>query len=778
MKPLTRRLIILTALLAAHTAEAKLEFNRDIRPILSENCFQCHGFDKNTREAGLRLDVREAAMADNGGVRAIVPNDPGKSELVHRLFTKVADDVMPPPDAAKHMSEKERNLLKQWIAEGAEYQQHWAYIPPQRPAAPPSSLSTNPIDAFVLARLKKEGLAPSPRADKITLTRRLSFDLTGLPPHPGLAQKFMSSDDPKLYEVLVDHFLKSPHYGERMAVYWLDLVRWADTMGFHSDDERFSTPYRDYVINAFNSNKSFDQFTREQIAGDLIEHHSEEQLIASGYNRMNQVTGEGGAQPKEYRAKYMADKTRNTSSVWLAATLGCAECHDHKFDPYTIKDFYTFAAFFADLEEPDLVSKGRGSGIFQPAIYVSKNNEDAQKLSAAETKLAELKAAKADKNAIAAIDKTIKEIKARGTYTVISKTLPKPRMMRVLDRGNWMDTSGEVVEPAVPDFMNFAPTDTALNRLDLANWMVDRKNPLTARVFVNRLWYLFFGSGFSDVLDDLGNQGEWPSHPELLDWLAVEFMDSGWDVKHMVKLIVTSSTYQQQSQSSAELDLKDPKNRLLARQSRTRLPAEFVRDTALSVSGLLNTEIGGRSTKPYQPDGYWADSYKSVGNPHKYTQDHGEKLYRRGLYTFWKRTFIHPSLMAFDAPTREECVAKRPSSNTPLQALVLLNDPTYVEAARVLAQRMMTEGGESADDKIIWAHQQVLTRNPDATELKMIHTLRNQHLTTYSKDPEAAKALISNGEAAVPKDLDPIELAAWTSVTRTLLNLHEAITRL
>ena len=772
-----KALLILSMLTFANAASAKLTFNKHIRPILAENCFHCHGFDKNTREAGLRLDVREAAIADNDGVRAIVPNHPDKSELIYRINTEDEDEQMPPPGGAHKLSNTQKETLKQWILEGAEYEQHWAYIAPKRPAVPKGH-GAHPIDAFVRQRLAEDNLSPSPRADKITLARRLSFDLTGLPPNPKLVQKFQSTDDAKVYPALVSHLLKSPHYGERMAVYWLDLVRWADTMGFHSDDERFSTPYRDYVIDAFNQNLPFDEFTRDQLAGDLRPDRSEEQLIASGYNRMNQVTGEGGAQPKEYRAKYMSDKARNTASVWLGATLMCAECHDHKFDPFTAKDYYSFAAFFADLEEPDLVSRGRGTGIFNPAIPVFKNAEDKAALAAAEAEVAKLKKAKADKKAIQAAEKTVKSLQAKGTYTVISKAMSKPRTMRVLARGNWMDTSGEEVQPAVPEFMGSLKLDRRANRMDLADWMIDKQNPLTARVFVNRLWYLFFGNGISNVLDDLGNQGEWPTHPALLDWLAVEFMESGWDIKHLVELIVTSETYQQSSTPRPELAAMDPHNRLLAQQSRWRLPAEFVRDAALSSSGLLHTEIGGRSVKPYQPAGYWADSYKSVGNPHKYVQDKGEKLYRRGLYTFWKRTFIHPSLKAFDAPTREECVAQRPNSNTPLQALVLLNDPTYVEAARVLATKAMAEGGATPTSRIQWVYQQVLSRNPDATETKLVGALLNQHLQHFKADPEAAKALISNGEAAVPADIDAASLAAWTSVTRSVLNVHEAITRL
>ncbi|MFT7514868.1 MAG: hypothetical protein ACI9QL_004093 [Candidatus Omnitrophota bacterium] len=791
-------LSILAAASLVLQASAKLEFNRDIRPILSENCFQCHGFDKNTREAGLRLDLREAATADNKGVTAIVPGKPEASELVHRLNETDPDERMPPVDSAKTLTAAQKELLKQWVAEGAEYQAHWAYLAPTRPDVPEIAGVRSPIDAFIQARLKEQGLSPSPTADPITLARRLSFDLTGLPPHPELVEKFQSIDDSKAYEALIDHFLKSPHYGERMAVYWLDLVRWADTMGFHSDDERFATPYRDYVIQAFNDNMPFDQFTREQLAGDLFEEPTIAQRVASGYTRLNQVTGEGGAQPGEYRAKYMADKTRSISSVWMGATMGCAECHDHKFDPYTAADFYSMAAFFADLEEPDLVSSGRRTAIFEPTVQVNEalqpridaakkavdtlkkihaENEKQRKAQKVDKKTGDAARAK-EKAALKLLEKELAEAKRLGRYSLTAQQRKEPRAMRVLARGDWMDSSGPVVQPAIPAFMGKLDSPERADRMDLANWLVQEDNPLTARVYVNRLWYLFFGRGLSDVLDDLGNQGAWPTHPELLDWLAVEFVESGWDTKHLVKLLLMSDTYRQTSQRGPILAKADPDNHWFARQSPRRLDAEFVRDAALSISGLLTLEIGGMSVKPYQPEGYWSDSYKSVGNPHKYAQDHNEKLYRRGMYTFWKRTFLHPQLLTFDAPNREECVAQRPQSNTPLQALVLLNDPTFVEAARVFAQRILQEGGETFSSRITFAYAWAFSRKPDRREAEVIAELLKNHLAQYQQDADDAKALLSVGETPVPEGLDGAELAAWTSVARALLNLHETVVRM
>ncbi len=778
MRPSFLTPTILAAAVIGSAAAAELpetiSFNRDIRPILSENCFQCHGFDKETREADLRLDVRESALETRNGYATIVPGNPGESELIYRIESDDEDDVMPPPDSEKSLTAHQKSLLRQWIEEGAAYEKHWAYIPPVRPAVPESGRFDNPVDAFVARRLDREGLEFSKEADARTMVRRLSFDLNGLPPEPGLVESYLRGDIPGGYEGLVDHFLNAPQFGERMAVYWLDLVRWADTMGFHSDDERRSTPYRDYVIDSFNENRPFDRFTIEQLAGDLLPDPTTSQLVASGYNRMNQVTGEGGAQPKEYRAKYMSDKTRNVASVWLGSTLMCAECHDHKFDPFTMKDFYSMAAFFADLDEPDLVSSGRRTGIFHPSIQLDP--EISNQMDQIDTEIAALRESGADRNEIRKLEQKRERISMNGLWTVISKQREEPRMIRILPRGNFLDETGPLVDPAIPEFLGSISKDGRADRLDLARWLTSGENPLTSRVMVNRLWYLFFGSGLSAVLDDLGYQGEWPSHPDLLDWLAVEFMESGWDIKHMVRLLVTSSTYRQTSRVSDELMEVDAGNRLYARQSRFRLQAEFIRDTALEVSGLLTQQIGGPSARPYQPDGYWADSYKSVGVPHVYHQDTGEKLYRRGLYTFWKRTFVHPEMLTFDAPNREECVAQRPISNTPLQALVLLNDPAFVEASRVLAQTTVDQF-TSPDLRLDHIYRRTLQRRPTSDERSVLLDLVKTHQAHFSANPEKARELLDVGEYPVPEHLPVTEVAAWTSAARAVLNLHETITR-
>ena len=987
----------------------KLQFDRDIRPILSDKCFACHGPDPAVRQAGLRLDTKEGAFSAPSGYPIIVPGEPENSELALRITHENIDQRMPPQIANRQPTQQEIDTLIQWIAEGAEWEEHWVYKLPERvdpPTVENEAWSENPIDAFILSRLQAEGLTPSPEADKRTLIRRLNFDLTGLLPTPAEVEHFLRDETPDAYDALVNRLLSKPQYGEQLAMYWLDLVRYADTSGYHADENVSIWPYRDYVIKAFNDNMPFDQFTLENLAGDLLPNATLEQKVAAGYNRLNQTTSEGGAQAKEYLTIYAADRVRTTASVWLGATVGCAQCHDHKFDPYTAKDFYSFAAFFADVQGPgvygggskweptvmlptlsqasalqeidgelaklDRVFKTSSPGLAAEQMaweneirsqlvsteptdfawvddvqsnggktegtwkFVGRNEAPVfskqfsrQQIAAPDKTVQHyfhgakrtFKLAEGDKlfayvwldpetppetvmlqwndgdwdqrafwgedkidfgeigtdapnhrpmgplpetgkwvrlevepevvglkpetvlNGIAFvqfggiaywdvagiattrasavkythtsqvidaihIDRTIRtasqqELIAaayrsitpaldgirnqmadlRKQKTEIEQQIPyslttvstQPRTTRVLPRGNWMDDSGEIVEPMIPSFLgdlnikNRRPT-----RLDFARWVVSKENPLTARAFVNRLWARYFGTGLSRVLDDLGAQGEAPVHPELLDWLAVEFMESGWNVKHIVKLIVTSSAYRQSSNPTEILQEKDPYNRLVARQSRWRLDAETIRDNALLLSGLLAPKIGGPSVKPYQPKGY----YSNLNFPKRtYVHDKGENQYRRGLYTHWQRTFLHPSMMAFDAPSRQECTAERATSNTPMQALTLLNDPSYVETARVLAARIIREGGESVTDRINWAYQWTLSRLPQPQELEIITSLYEKHEAEYTTNPDAAGALIATGEAPATEGLEPDELAAWTSVARVVLNLHETITR-
>ena len=718
-----------------------VRFNRDIRPILSDKCFSCHGPDANHRKADLRFDTREGALTDLGGYAAVVPGLPDKSELLTRIHTDDPEDLMPPAKTGKPLTDDEKRLLRDWIVQGAEYEQHWAYLPVKRSALPVVQNRAWPsgaIDRFVLARLERESLAPSPEADAATLARRLHFDLTGLPPSPHLAKRLTKS--PESYAALVDELLVAPQFGERLASYWLDLVRYADTVGYHGDQDHAITPYRDWVIKAFNDNMPFDRFTAAQLAGGLLPGSTINDKIASGYNRLLQTSHEGGVQQKEYLAKYSADRVRNVSNAWLGATVGCSECHDHKYDPFTQRDFYSLAAFFADVDD---VQTFRGSN----SLPTTRNPE--------------LKV-------VSPLDVTGQETRTMVTGRV------KPRTIRVLSRGNWMDDSGEVVLPAIPHFLPTNETTERATRLDLANWLTQPENPLTARVFVNRLWYLFFGNGLTRSLDDTGSQGEWPTHPELLDWLAVEFIESGWDIKHVVRLIVNSRTYRQSSLVDTKALERDPANRLLARQGRFRFPAETIRDNALAIGGLLNDRMGGAVSRPYQPAGYYAP----LNFPKRvYKADADSSQHRRGVYMHWQRQFLHPMLRAFDAPTREECTAKRPVSNTPLAALTLMNDPTFVEAAKGFAIRILTEGGTTRDERLTWAWQAALGRAPMPDELKVANEYVQQALDRYASDGKAAGELLDVGLTGIPANLSPTETAGWATVALAFLNLSEAITR-
>ncbi len=960
-------------------AENSVKFNRDVRPILSENCFTCHGPDAKARKADLRLDLESAALSDLGGYQAIQPGSPEQSELIARIETSDPDDVMPPPKTGKTLTTEEKRILRDWIVSGAEWEGHWAYIPVEKPEVPKldESAELSPVDAFIGRMWEREGLNPANPADPARLIRRLSLDLTGLPPDPEDVIAFINDPSSKRYEALIDRLLNTPAFGERMAVFWLDLVRYADTVGYHGDQPYSVFPFRDYVIQSFNQNKPFDQFTIEQIAGDLIPDATLQQRVASGYNRLHMMTAEGGAQDKEYLAKYAADRIRTTGSAWLGSTMGCAECHDHKYDPITTRDFYSMQAFFADLEEkgfyggadwgpkipvpePDqqkelnkladeiakLESELNAENFNEPSVEqlewekdIASANEpslgvwhvagpfqasnfdeaysksffdeseldSAQALTQSEADISfqpkpefqdgsiinlagdnsatyvarivdvpvamsypisvgsddsiriwlngdsvfDLKTSRGvapDQNQVSLTlnagenvllmkivngtggygfyfkgagafpenitriakkpncERTPKEQRELAAYyrstapqwkplrdqladlkssyqnlesaipTMLVSISKEPRTIRVLPRGNWLDESGPIVQPAIPGFLGQLQLKEGArgDRLDLARWLVSRENPLTARTFVNRLWYLYFGQGLSRILDDLGSQGAPPSHPELLDWLAAEFMDSGWDVKHIIRTIVSSKVYQLDSTPTTEQLEKDPQNKWLARQNRFRLQAEFVRDNALKISGLLTRKIGGPSARPYQPEGY----YSQLNFPkRRYMADEGEDQYRRGVYTHWQRTFTHPSMTAFDAPSREECVAKRPVSNTPLQALTLLNDPSFVEAARVFAQRLLDSDADNDASKLKQAFMTALSRYPNQEELDTLKSLLNLHRLDYQADPDAAEELIHIGQAPVPGEVEPTELAAWTSVTQTLFNLNETITR-
>ena len=1008
-------------------AGAKVDFNRDVRPVLADNCYACHGPDETKVKGGLRLDSREAAMRPTkSGAQAIVPGKPNRSELIRRVLTTDAEDVMPPGESHKVLTSAQKDVLQSWIAQGAEYQGHWAYLLPVRGKGDGGSKG---IDSLVRGQLRGLGLKAAPAADRRTLVRRLYFDLTGLPPKPEEVDAFERDTSSKAYELLVDRLMASPHFGERMAIGWLDVVRFADTIGYHSDTPRNIWPYRDYVIRAFNENKRFDEFTREQLAGDLLPNSSVEQKVASGFNRLLLTTEEGGAQAKDYEVRYMTDRVRAVGAIWLGQTLGCAQCHDHKFDPITARDFYSMGAFFADVKEPiigarepgmlvpdaaqttelgrldqgvktleldyngahpelaksfgdwerselarlvlaeswvrwvpaqvessegttlkvredrsilasgknpdkdnytlrftnevsgvlglrlealpddSLPAKGSGRAsngnfvVTEVVARVERGGKEVRKVGFASAQATVEQSVAVENNpyqrwtAASAIDGDIKgtsagwailpevgkaqqlqltlkealtvvagetltlEIQQRhgagghnlGRFSlartvseeavrslgpevvvpefaallkipaaqrdekqsgqlfahyktlapemkVLREALPaarkaksdfegqvarslvterndSPRTVRILPRGNWMVETGPEVEPALPAFLTLGKAKVEgrrLSRLDLAEWLVAPENPLTARVVVNRFWKQFFGMGLSKVMDDFGAQGEPPPQRALLDWLACEFRDSGWDVKHMIRLMVMSETYRQKSEGSRENLAKDPENRGLARQGRWRLEAELVRDNALSLAGLLSPSVGGPSANPYQPAGYW----ENLNFPQRtYQASLGDKQYRRGLYTWWQRSFVHPSLLAFDAPTREECAAERNRSNIPQQALVLLNDPSYVEAARSLAVRILQECEGDTSARLVWAWRLAVARSPRAEELVTVRRLFDKHLAEFQRDPEAAARYLKVGATPAPAALDPAELAAWTDVARTLLNLHETITR-
>ena len=739
---------------------------------------------------------------------------------------------MPPREHGKEVSEYERALLRRWIEQGAKWEGHWAFQPIRKAS------TTHTIDGQILLALRQAGLEPSPKADPRTLVRRLSFDLTGLPPIPDAVERFSIDPSDEAYEKLVDECIGSPQYGERMAVWWLDLVRYADSVGYHGDQPVPVTPFRDYVIDAFNSNKPFDRFTIEQLAGDLFPEPTTEQLIASGYNRLGMMSAEGGAQPKEYLSKYISERVRNVSGAWLGVTFGCCECHDHKFDPFPTKEFYQLEAFFADIQEKGLYDAGSKTDPWGPEMALP-SFEQKQGIDSLSVKVADLRKfletpsdALATSQAqweteyvvgttpkpptgvlleienifqVASSDRTdaqreqlakhyrtiAPELQAERSQLeqltkeldLLDKKVPRtlvtrrvePRQIRVLSRGNWMDESGEVVEPGIPAVLGKrTQVEGRLTRMDLAKWIVSPENPLTSRVAVNRLWKLFFGFGLSRKLDDFGAQGDWPTHPELLDMLAIDLMESGWDLKHTVKLMVMSETYKQSSMPNDSVSDKDPMNKWLSHQGRWRLDAEFVRDNALAISGLIIRSVGTNNGRPFQPKGYW----DYLNFPKREWQiGVGEQLYRRGLYTHWQRQYLHPSLLAFDAPGREECTAERARSNTPLQALVLLNDPTYVEAARALSQRILTSGRSTDPERIEWAIRESLCRKVTDSESQLLLSLLNKNRADYAADTASADKLLSVGEYSVNIDLNRTELAAWTNVARAILNLHETITR-
>ena len=756
---------------------AKIEFNRDIRPILSDACFHCHGPDKNTRKAGLRLDLREEALkTTESGELPIVPGQPGKSELVLRILADDRDERMPPPKAHKVLTIAQKEMLRRWIAQGAEYQLHWAYLPIQRPPVPRSG--SHPVDAFVRQRLAAENLQASAEADKATLIRRVTLDLIGLPPTPAEVDAFVNDATPEAYERTVDRLLASPHFGERMAVDWLDGARFADTNGYQVDRDRTLYAWRDWVIRAFNENQRFDQFTIEQIAGDLLPNATLDQRIATGFNRNHMINEEGGVTPEEFMAEYTADRVETTATVWLAQTFNCTRCHDHKFDPFTQRDFYSLKAFFHNVSEKGAGDYSKPANVSSPPFLSLPTPDVASRIAATKAEIVQARQdqSPAAKDHLTKLTKSLSDLEKTIPVTLVMDE-DQPRDTFILRRGVF-DQPGEKVTATTPAALPPMRVDSPRNRLGLAYWLIDPANPLPARVTVNRFWQMLFGTDLVRTAEDFGSQGEPPSHPELIDWLAAEFISSGWDMKAMLRLLVTSATYRQSSKLTPAALERDPDNRLLARGPRFRLQAEFVRDQALAASGLLVGKIGGPSVKPYHPPGLYEQVVSQRDNPAAtYTQGKGEDLHRRSLYTYWKRSVPNPAMLLFDAPFRETCTLRRPRTNTPLQALNLLNDPTYIEAARLLAQLMILEGGASIESRLTHGFRLVMARLPSPPEMTILKVSLERALREFQADPSGARAMLKVGEASTDAKLAVAELASYTTLASILLNLDETVTK-
>jgi len=810
--------------------EELISFNRDIRPILSDICFQCHGPDANSREADLRLDLRESAVADRGGYAALVPGDPDESELIWLIFSDDESEQMPPKEHPRQLSRNEKEVIRAWVEQGAEYQVHWAFMPPEKKlpkVKDDEGWIRNEIDAFVLAKLSEESLKPSPEANKATLIRRLCLDLNGIPPTLEEIDSFVADDSPDAYEKLVDRLLSSSRYGERMVWEWLDASRYADSNGYQNDDERGMWPWRDWVIDAMNANMPFDRFTIEQIAGDLLLESSQEQKLATAFLRNHMINGEGGRLPEENRIDYLVDQTDTVSTIWMGLTMGCARCHDHKYDPISQKEYYQLMAFF---DKTEVTGKGRDPHT-PPVLDLSTDGHDRriEELEEAKAEAAERldeverilfprpdgQLAIESENARSITNGTIQGllkqpvnerrpeplievvavfgetepvyaqatldyIKAYQDLDIYSNSRPIVMIMEdtveretyILENGLY-DSPADKVITGFPAALNGGIEEIGdLNRLDLAKWLLNDENPLTARVTVNRYWQQFFGRGILEQVENFGVQSKPPAYEALLDWLAVDFRESGWDVKAIHKKIVMSATYRQSSRVDSEALNRDPENELLARGPRFRMQSWMLRDQALALGGLLNETAGGPPVKPYQPEGIWEEA--SFGFI-KYYPDTGDDLYRRSLYTFWRR-IVGPPLF-FDSGARQVCEVKSYRTNTPLHALVTLNDTTYAEAARGFGQRALTELSGSDTERLGEAFRMATSRYPNRSEVRTLKTALGKYRKHFSQNRKAALEVVSVGESRRDPSLDLVDHAAWSTVGLLLMNLDETLTK-
>ncbi len=761
--------VLASMLFAAPVFAQSVSFDRDVRPILSEACFHCHGPDAATRQADLRLDQADSAM------QVITAGDVDASELILRIHSDDPDQQMPPPDSRKQLSRRQREILTRWVESGADYQDHWAFrrpVAPLPPAADPLAVSMasrhqNPIDAFVSDRLRREGLRMSPPASKPTLIRRITLDLTGLPPTPEEVDAFLDDNSPHAVEALIDRLMRSPRYGEQMAVPWLEGARYADTDGYQNDRYRYQHVWRDWVIEALNANMPYDQFVIEQIAGDMLPEATLRQQIATGFGRNHRINSEDGSIPEEWRTENVVDRVDTFGTLFLGLTIGCARCHDHKYDPITQKEYYQLFAYFNNIAEWGV---GPNNGNSPPFIEVP---ESWPHLSPGEDRLIVPEPVKL-RNARKEAGNGLKRPQAGSPKTVmVMHELQSPRETYVLVRGQYnMPDKTERLSPDVPVALRQSAQPPPANRLELARWLVHPDNPLTARVAVNRIWQQFFGTGLVETSENFGSQGSLPSHPELLDWLAVDLMEGGWDLQRIQKKILLSATYQQSSRVTSQLQQLDPSNRLLARGARVRLPAFTLRDQTLAVSGLLAEKIGGPSAKPYMPPKIWS----AISN-NKYQQDKGENLFRRSLYTYWRRTIPPPTMMNFNAAAREVCVVRTQPTNTPLQALTLMNNTVFVESARFLAERMMRSGGASPAKQIDFGFRLLCGRLPSEKESQVLTAAYRRFVDQYEKDTESAAKLLAVGQTKRDRSLPTAEHAALTMTASLMMNLDEAITK-